>query len=173
MKVAVLLGPLVDEYEVIVPWSLFKAHGFEVDFFSFEKGKPVKGKRGFELEFVPNKTFEELNSDEYDAVVIPGGYAPDKVRRDPNVKKFVKEMVEKGKLVLSICHGGWVLISAGVGKGRRLTGSQGIWDDLRNAGAEVAEEPVVFDGNVVSVKTWREFPELVKNFERVLEVIKK
>jgi protease I len=172
LKAALLIGPLVDEYEVVVPWTLLKAKGVEVDIFSFEKGKPVKGKRGYELEFVPNKSFDELNSEEYDIVVVPGGYAPDKVRRDENVKKFIKEMVEKGKLVISICHGGWVLISAGVVKGRRMTGSRGIWDDLRNAGAEVVDEPVVIDGNVVSVKTWREFPDFVKVIDKVLEVVK-
>ncbi len=173
MRAVLLLGPLVDEYEVIVPWSLFKARGFEVDFASFEKGKPIRGKRGFELEFVPNVSFSELDSDVYDAVVVPGGYAPDKVRRDENVKRFVKEMFEKGKLVLSICHGGWVLISAGIVKGRRVTGSRGIWDDLRNAGAIVVDEPVVIDGNLVSVKTWREFPDLIKMFDEILEVLKK
>ncbi|UXD21604.1 peptidase C56 [Ignicoccus pacificus DSM 13166] len=171
MKAVILVGPMVDEYEVIVPYSLFKAHDFEVDIASFEK-EPVVGKRGVKLELVPNKKFSELSSDDYDAVIIAGGYAPDKVRRDPNVKRFVKEMVEKGKLVLSICHGGWVLISAGVAKGRRITGSQGIWDDLRNAGAEVVDEPVVIDGNVVSVKTWREFPDLIKRMPEILKIAK-
>ncbi|NPA84848.1 MAG: type 1 glutamine amidotransferase [Crenarchaeota archaeon] len=168
MRAAMLIGPLVDEYEVVVPWSLLKAKGVEVDIFSFEKEKPVKGKRGVELELLPNKSFEELSSEEYDIAVIPGGFAPDKVRRDPNVKRFVKEMVERGKLVISICHGGWVLVSAGVAKGRRLTGSAGIWDDLRNAGAEVVDAPVVVDGNVISVRTWRDFPDFVKVLDEVL-----
>lgn len=105
-------------------------------------------------------------------MIIAGGYAPDKVRRDENVKKFVKEMFNQGKLILSICHGGWVLISAGIAKGKRITGSQGIWDDLRNAGAIVEDAPLVIDGNVVSVKTWREFDHLIKNFDKVLEILK-
>ncbi len=168
MKAVILVGPMVDEYEVIVPYSLFKAYDFEVDIASFSK-EPVVGKRGVKLELVPNKTFEELDANEYDAVIIAGGYAPDKVRRDENVKRFVREMVEKNKLVVSICHGGWVLISAGVAKGRRLTGSQGIWDDLRNAGATVVDAPMVVDGNVVSVKTWREFPEFIRELPKILE----
>ncbi|ALU11718.1 glutamine amidotransferase [Ignicoccus islandicus DSM 13165] len=172
MKAVILIGPLVDEYEVVVPYALFKAHGFEVDVASFESGKPVTGKRGFELELVPNKSFSELDPSEYDTVIIAGGYAPDKVRRDENVKKFVKEMFNQGKLILSICHGGWVLISAGIAKGKRITGSQGIWDDLRNAGAIVEDAPLVIDGNVVSVKTWREFDHLIKNFDKVLEILK-
>ena len=173
MKAVILIGPLVDEYEVVVPYSLFRAYGFEVDIASFEKGKPVIGKRGVELELIPNKSFSELDPDKYDAVVIAGGYAPDKVRRDDNVKKFVKEMFEKGKLVLSICHGGWVLISAGIAKGKKITGSQGIWDDLRNAGAIVEDAPLVIDGNLVSVKTWREFDHLIRNFGEILKMIEK
>ena len=78
---------MVDEYEVVVPYSLFKAYGFEVDIASFNK-EPVVGKRGFVLELIPNKTFEELNSDEYDAVIIAGGYAPDKVRRESLTLRF-------------------------------------------------------------------------------------
>lgn len=171
MKAVILVGPLVDEYEVVVPYLLLKAYNVDVDIASFTKD-PVIGKRGIQLEMVPNKTFEELKSDEYDIVIVAGGYAPDKVRRDPHVKKFIKEVNEKGKLIISICHGGWVLISAGIVKGRKLTGSQGIWDDLRNAGAEVVDEPVVMDGNIVSVKTWREFPEFIKRIPEILKTVK-
>ena len=172
MRAVILVGPMVDEYEVVVPYLLFKAHGFEVDVASFKAGEEVVGKRGVKLEIVPNKSFSDLKAEDYDAVIIAGGYAPDKVRRDENVKKFVKEMYERGKLVLSICHGGWVVISAGIAKGKKLTGSKGIWDDLRNAGAEPVDEPLVIDGNLVSVKTWREFDHLIKNFDKVIGVIR-
>ncbi len=173
MKAVILIGPLVDEYEVVVPWTLLRAYGVDVDIASFEANKPVRGKRGVELELIPNVEFKDLNSDNYDIVVISGGYAPDKVRRDENVKRFVKEMYEKGKLVISICHGGWVLISAGIVKGKKVTGSRGIWDDLRNAGAIVVDEDVVIDGNLVSVKTWREFPAFVEVLPKILEKVKK
>ena len=94
-----------------------------------------------------------------DGVLAPGGWAPDKLRRDEHVLRLVREVHEAGGLVATICHGPWILISAGIVRGRILTGSRGIRDDLVNAGAEWRDEPVVVDGNIVSARVPKDLPE--------------
>ncbi len=165
MRALIPIADMLDEYEFLVPYYLLKACGYEVDVAAPER-RPVKGKRGIELEILPNKTFDEID-DVYDVIVIPGGYAPDKVRRYEKVKETVRRSYEKGKLIVSICHGGWVLISAGIVRGKKMTGSRGIWDDLKNAGGIPVDEPFVIDGNIVSVKTWRELDYLIREFPKL------
>lgn len=91
-------------------------------------------------------------------LLIPGGFMPDKLRRDPQVLALTREFAAAGKLVAFICHGGWIPISAKILAGRRATGSLGIKDDLENAGALWVDEPVVVDGNLISSRTPRDLP---------------
>jgi protease I len=95
----------------------------------------------------------DARSADFDALLIPGGFMPDKLRRDPKVLSLTREFHEQGKLVAFICHGGWIPISARILKGRKVTGSRGIKDDLENAGALWVDEPVVVDGNLISSRT--------------------
>jgi len=101
---------------------------------------------------------EEANPADYDGVVIPGGYAPDKMRRYPALLQLVRGIWERGGVVAFICHAGWVPISAGILKGRRVTGVSAIRDDLVNAGADFVDEPVVVDGKMVSSRTPADLP---------------
>jgi protease I len=98
----------------------------------------------------------ETRSEEFCGLLIPGGFMPDKLRRDSNVLQLTREFFEQGKLVAFICHGGWIPISARILRGKRATGSRGIKDDLENAGATWVDEPVVIDGNLVSSRTPRD-----------------
>jgi protease I len=91
-------------------------------------------------------------------LLIPGGFMPDKLRRDPKVLSLTREFFEQGKLVAFICHGGWIPVSAGILKGKRAAGSRGIKDDLENAGAVWVDKPVVVDGNLISSRTPRDLP---------------
>lgn len=91
-------------------------------------------------------------------ILAPGGWAPDKLRRDTAVLDLVRGVHEKGGLVATICHGPWILISAGIVRGRRLTSTVGIRDDLVNAGAEWVDEAVVRDGNIISSRVPRDLP---------------
>ena len=91
-------------------------------------------------------------------LLIPGGFMPDKLRRDAKVLSLTREFFEQDKLVAFICHGGWIPISAGILKGKRATGSRGIKDDLENAGAIWVDKPVVADGNLISSRTPRDLP---------------
>ncbi len=103
-----------------------------------------------------------MESYDFHGVVIPGGFMPDKLRRDAKVKQLVREFAESGKLVAAICHGGWIPISAGVYRGVRVTGSPGIKDDLVNAGAIWQDAPVVVDRHFVSSRKPDDLPEFCR-----------
>jgi len=98
----------------------------------------------------------DARSEDFCGLLIPGGFMPDKLRRDPKVLALTREFHEQGKLVAFICHGGWIPISARILRGRKATGSLGIRDDLENAGAIWVDEPVVVDGNLISSRTPRD-----------------
>ena len=109
----------------------------------------IKGKYGVPAR--PNIDVKGLNEADYDLVVLPGGHeAPDRVRQIKEVLSFVKAMNEKNKVISSICHGPWIMISAGIVKGRKISGYIAIKDDIQNAGAEYIDAPVVVDGNLVT-----------------------
>lgn len=120
------------------------------------------GKHG--LKARADKSAEHVQSSDFDAVVIPGGWAPDKLRRYPAVKQLVRDAYHDGKIVGVICHAGWVPISAGIVRGHRATGSAAIKDDLENAGATWVDAPAFRDGNFV----WRRVVEDIPAFCREL-----
>ncbi|MEW9033355.1 MAG: type 1 glutamine amidotransferase domain-containing protein, partial [Planifilum fimeticola] len=109
-------------------------------------------------------SFEELDPDAYDGLLIPGGWAPDKLRRDPRVLRTVRSLHEAGKPIGQICHAGWVLISAQILKGKRVTSTPGIRDDMENAGALWVDEPVVVDENLISSRRPPDLPAYAKTF---------
>lgn len=147
-KVVIITGPGFEEAEVIVPMHYLPAEGYAVDVVTSSDG-PVVGKHGFPLK--PTHTLSDVSVATYDAVIIPGGYeAPDRVRQKKEAVEFVKKMYETGKIVASICHGPWVLISASVVKGKRATCYPGMKDDLINAGGIYTKEPVTIDGNLIT-----------------------
>ncbi len=115
-------------------------------------GHPVTGKKGHGP--VPvDTTVDEVAAEQYDALVIPGGYAPDKLRRSPAVLDLVRAFDEAGKPIAFICHAGWVPISAKILKGRRATSVGAIRDDMINAGVDWVDEAAVVDGNLISART--------------------
>lgn len=149
MKRAVIItGPGFQDEEYIYPYYRLQEAGFKVDV--AVKGKEtITGKYGLPVK--PTMDTAALDEKDFDLVILPGGHeAPDRVRQIKEVLSFVKAMFEKGKIVSTICHGPWILISAGIVKGKKLTGYVGIKDDIINAGAEYADAPVVVDGNIIS-----------------------
>lgn len=150
-EVVIIIGPGFDDAEVIVPWLYLPSEGIHVDVATVAKSPDVevKGKHGYPM--APTVKVADLSVDKYDAVLIPGGYeAPDRVRQNKDVVNFVRAMYDKGKIVAAICHGPWVLVSAGILKGKRATCYPGMKDDLMNAGARYIQEKVVMDGNIVT-----------------------
>jgi protease I len=145
-RIAILLADGVEDLEFHVPAMRLQEEGAEVVAAALTLD-PVRGKHG--LEISPTATIESLVPSELFALVVPGGWAPDKLRRSSAVTSLVKEMDAAGKIVGIICHGGLVPISAGIVRGRRATGSLGIKDDLVNAGALWEDTPAFREGNLV------------------------
>lgn len=116
-----------------------------------QAGHEYHGKHGYPCR--TDVAIDAVKEPDFDALLVPGGFAPDKLRRIEHVKDLVRHFDEEGKLIAFICHAGWVLVSAGILHGRRATSTVGIRDDMLNAGAVWVDEPLVVDGNLVSSRT--------------------
>lgn len=155
MRVAILAEDQYENLELWYPYMRLREAGSEVIIMGHEK-KAYGSKEGFPAK--ATMLASEASDSDFDAVVIPGGYAPDKLRQHPEILDFVKRVHDEGKIVAFICHAGWVPISAGIVRGRRVTSVKAIKDDLVNAGAEWVDEEVVVDGNMVSSRTPDDLP---------------
>ena len=111
----------------------------------------------------------DISPSDYDELYVPGGWAPDKIRRFPEVLDIVRHMDKHNKPIGQICHAGWVLISADILKGRKVTSTPGIKDDMSNAGAEWIDEAVVVDGNLISSRRPPDLPDYLREFIKVME----
>jgi len=147
-RIACLVADEFEDLELWYPVIRCREEGAVVDLVGEKKGAVYTGKYG--VPAAADVSFEEVKEGAYDALLVPGGWAPDRLRRFPVVLELVREMDRKGKLIGQICHAGWVLISAGILKGRRVTSTPGIRDDMNNAGAEWIDAPVIVDRNLVS-----------------------
>lgn len=148
-----LLTFVDDSYEDLELWYpklRGEAAGYAMRLAALEL-KTYTGKHGYPAK--SDLLLSDARSEEFCGLLIPGGFMPDKLRRDPKVLSLTREFFEQGKLVAFICHGGWIPISAKILNGKRATGSLGIKDDLENAGAIWVNEPVVRDGNLISSRT--------------------
>ncbi len=154
-KAAVLVEDLYQVLEVWYPYLRLREAGITTVLVGTGK-KDYKSKEGYPAQ--EEQTIEGIRPQDFDAVIIPGGYAPDILRRYPKVNAFVRRMFEDGKLVAAICHGGWVLASAGVLKGKKATGFSAIKDDMVNAGAEFLDQEVVVDKNLVTSRNPYDLP---------------
>lgn len=113
--------------------------------------------------------YRDINPEEYDGILVPGGWAPDKIRRFPEVISLVQHMDANKKPIGQICHAGWVLISARILQGKKVTSTPGIKDDMENAGATWYDEPVVTDGHLVSSRRPPDLPDYLREFINVME----
>ncbi len=154
-KVVVLIHDIFEDAELLYPVIRMKEDEIEVVIAGEEK-RTYLGKHGYPCK--SDITFKEVRAGEFEGLFIPGGFAPDKLRRIPEVLKLVQEMDRAKKPIAFICHGGWVPISAKIVKGRAVTGTVAIKDDLENAGAIWKDEPVVIDGNLISSRTPVDLP---------------
>lgn len=145
-RIAILLAEGVEDLEYFVPLMRLQEEGAEVISAGIDL-KPIRGKNG--LEITPTARIDSLRANQLFALVVPGGWAPDKLRRHTAVTKLVQEMDAAGKTIGIICHGGLVAISAGIVTGHRATGSLGIKDDLVNAGALWVDKPAFRDDHMV------------------------
>lgn len=164
-KVAVLVEDHYQVLEVWYPYLRLREEGMKTVFVGTGK-REYKSKEGYPVE--EELSIKKAKVDDFDAVIIPGGYAPDMLRRYAEINRFVKGMHDKGKLVAAICHAGWVLVSAGILKGKKVTGFSAIKDDLVNAGALFIDKEVVVDGNLVTSRNPYDLPAFCSEIIRKL-----
>jgi len=160
-RIAILVEDLYQDQEVWYPYYRLKEAGATVVFVGTGK-KEYKSKHGYPV--CADQSIDRISAKNFDAVVIPGGYAPDFLRRYPSVVQFVKEANKQDKLIAAICHAGWVLCSADVLRGKTATCFSAIKDDLVNAGATYVDREVVSDGNLITARK----PDDLPAFMRVL-----
>jgi len=147
-KIGVFVGPGFEDLEFWVPYMRLQEEGADLTVIGTDAGATYSSKHGC-LSATAEVAAREVRSGDLAGVVVPGGWCPDKIRRDPDVLRIVKETYDAGRPVGLICHAGLVGISAGIVSGHRATGSEGIKDDLVNAGAAWVDEPAFVDGNIV------------------------
>jgi len=161
-KVIALVEEEFEDLEHWYPVYRLREEGAQVDLVGPEAGVTYFGKYG-----VPAKTdyaFTDINAEDYDAILVPGGWAPDKLRRYPEVIKFIQTMDKAKKPIGQICHAGWVLVSAKVLQGKKVTSTPAIKDDMLNAGATWVDEAVVVDGHIFSSRRPSDLPIYMKAF---------
>jgi protease I len=155
-KIAILVDNIYQDQEVWYPYFRFKEAGAEVVVVASKAGETYTSKHGYPIK--SDTTYDSVRAADFDGVVVPGGYAPDMIRRHPAANHFVHEMDQRGKLVAAICHGPWVLCSAEMLKGRRATCFFAIKDDVVHAGAKYEDAEVVIDGNLVTSRKPEDLP---------------
>jgi protease I len=159
--IAVIVDDMFEDSEYTEPVEAFRKNGHNIHNIGLEKGRVVRGK-GSGSEVTIDMGIGEARSEDHDALLIPGGYSPDHLRSDGRAVNFVKEFMDKGKPVFSICHGAQLLITADVLKGRKVTGWKSIVQDIINAGAEYEDTEVVVDGNLVSSRQPSDLPAFIE-----------
>lgn len=159
-RVVIIVAQNFQDEEFVYPYYRILEEGMRLDV-ATPSGQNMIGKYG-----VPARatmSTDDLKASDFDCVILPGGFeSPDRLRIRPEVLRFVREMNEAGKLVAAICHGPWILISAGVVKGRKVTGYMSIADDLKNAGARYLEQDLVIDGNLISAPHYKNNGDFMK-----------
>ena len=155
-RIGAVVDDIYEDLELWYPKLRLEEEGWRVIVAGPQAGTTYAGKHGYPCR--AEAAFADLRAADLDALLVPGGFAPDRIRRDETVLGLVREMDRAGKLIGFICHAGWVLISAGILRGRRATSTVGIRDDMRNAGALWVDEPLVVDGNLVSARTPADLP---------------
>ena len=165
-QVALLVEDMYQELEFWYPLLRLREEGAEVHIVGPKKGHSYSSKLGYNV--TSEMAAHEADPLTCDAVVIPGGYAPDLMRRSPEMVNLVKQAFLHGKVVAAICHAGWMLCSAGVLKGRKATSFFSIRDDMIHAGAEWVDREVVVDGNLITSRVPDDLPAFMRAIIKAL-----
>jgi protease I len=168
MKIATVLGPMFEDSEFKEPYDAFRAGGHEVTIVGLEAGAELQGSKGKVTARV-DKSFKDVSPDEFDALLIPGGSSPDKLRAHDEAVAFVKAFMNQSKPVFAICHGPQLLLTANEYKGHRMTAWKTVLGDLRKAGADVVDQEVVVDRNLVTSRQPSDIPAFIRESMKVLE----
>jgi len=167
-KVLIMVGEGFEDTEFLYPYYRFQEEGYKVDVVAPKAKETYKGKHGVPIR--SNLSPKEVNIDEYDALIIPGGRAPDGIRINKGLVDIVKEANERGKVIAAVCHGPQMLIEADILHGKKATCWKSVATDLKNAGANFIDAPAVVDGNIVTSR----FPDDLPKFcQETIKLLKK
>ena len=159
-KVVIPVESMFNTFEFWYPYYRLKEAGAAVTVVGSGSAETYTGKPGTEVKV--DAGIEQVSAVDFDGIVIPGGYAPDLMRRYPRMVQLVKDLFEDGKVVAAICHAGWMLASAKILAGKKVTSFFAIKDDLVHAGAEWVDQEVVVDGNLVTSRTPDDLPAFMR-----------
>jgi protease I len=168
MNIACLLGPLFEDSEFQKPYDAFQKEGHKVTIIGLEAGQSLKGAKG-KVEAKTDKSIDEVKTEQFDALLIPGGVSPDKLRVNDKVVDFVQRMFDSKKPIFAICHGPQLLLTADRYKGYKLTAWKTVVGDLQKAGADVVDEVVVLDHNVVTSRMPDDIPKFIEKSLSLLQ----
>jgi protease I len=155
-RIAMLAEDQYEDLELWYPLLRMQEAGAEVSVIGMPGVESYESKHGYPVKV--DVSVDQVSASDFDAVIVPGGYAPDRIRRHEPILGLVRDVFRRGGVVAMICHAGWVPISAGIVEGKTLTSVSAIRDDLRNAGANWVDQEVVQDGNLISSRTPRDLP---------------
>ncbi len=165
-RIAILAENMYQEMELWVPYYRFKEEGAEVKVVGAGGVKSYSSKLGYPVNV--DVQAEQVKAVEFDAVIVPGGYAPDMMRRHAAMVALVRDAAQQGKVVAAICHAGWMLVSAGILKGRKATSFFSIKDDLVAAGADWMDQEVVVDGTLITSRKPDDLPAFCREIVKAL-----
>ncbi len=166
MKALMISADDFEDTELLVPYYRLKEEGIQVDISSINKGK-IRGKHGYEVGV--DKTLKEVKPEEYDILVLPGGKAPETVRKEKKALEIARHFFEKNKPVSAICHGPQTLISAGVLKGKHATCYKSVGPEMKDAGALYEDKEVIVDGNLVTSRQPSDLPAFLRETMKILK----
>ena len=166
MKILIMSADNFEDTELLVPYYRFREDGIHVDVASLKKGT-IKGKRGYEV--TVDKTLQEIDPREYEALILPGGKAPGILRQDIYALEIAKHFFQEDKPVSSICHGPQILISAGLLKGKKSTSYKSVAKELKDAGAVYEDKEVVIDGNLITSRQPSDIPAFMRETMKMVK----
>jgi len=166
MKVLIISADNFEDTELLVPYYRFKEEGYDADIASIRKGT-IKGKHGYEVE--ANRALAEIVPDQYDMLLLPGGKAPETIRKDKNALDIAKHFFLKNKPVSAICHGPQILITAGLMKGRHATCYKSVAEEMTDAGAVYEDKEAVVDGNLDTSRQPSDLPAFMRETLKILK----
>ena len=155
-RVAIIVDNMFEDKEFQVPYDQLRAAGHDAVIVGLERGEELTALHGART--TTDHSIDEVSADEFDAVGIPGGYSPDKIRTNESMVALVRQTFEAGKPVAAVCHAPWMLAEAGIARGHTVTSWPSLRTDLRNAGAEWVDREVVVDGNVITSRNPDDLP---------------
>jgi protease I len=155
-RVAIILDEMFEDKEFQVPYDRLREAGHDVVIVGLERGKELTALHGSKT--TTERSAGEVQADEFDAVVVPGGYSPDKIRTDEDMVALVRRTFDAGKPVAAVCHGPWLLAEADIARNHTVTSWPSLRTDLRNAGAEWVDKEVVVDGTIITSRNPGDLP---------------